>query len=109
MLLEASSEEILSDDPLLESHPYADGTCPLLLTEGGPRSPSHSACTDQTRTAPAQSFQRGKAAFKKLGVGLGALVSPGKGRKSSTVLTIATPPVVVAHWQSKGEWTSVRP
>ena len=39
-----------------------------------------------------QSFQRGKAAFKKLGVGLGALVAPGKGKKSSTVLTIATPP-----------------
>ena len=44
--------------------------------------------------------------FKKLGVGSGALAAPGKGRESSTVLTIAIPPIVVTHSQSKGEWTS---
>ena len=65
-------------------------------------------CADPTLTATARAF-RGIASFKKLGVRSGALVAPGKGRKSTTVLTIATPPVVVAHWQSKGERTSVRP
>jgi hypothetical protein len=47
--------------------------------------------------APAQRLPE-KAAFKKLGVGSGALVAPGNGRKSSTVLTIAIPPIAVTHW-----------
>ena len=48
-------------------------------------------CADPTLTATARAF-RGIASFKKLGVRSGALVAPGKGRKSTTVLTIATPP-----------------
>jgi hypothetical protein len=43
--------------------------------------------------------------FKKLGQGSGALVTPGKGRDCSTVLTLAIPPIEVTHWQSADEWT----
>lgn len=43
--------------------------------------------------------------FKKLGQGSGALVSPSRGRDSSTVLTLAIPPITVTHCQSADEWT----
>jgi hypothetical protein len=43
--------------------------------------------------------------FKSLGQGSGALVAPGRGRDSSTVLTLAIPPITVTHWQSADEWT----
>jgi hypothetical protein len=43
--------------------------------------------------------------FKKLGQGSGALVSPGKDRVYSTVLTLAIPPIEVTHSESATEWT----
>ena len=65
--------------------------------------PSRSACAEPARDrfCADLSGAGGKAAIKKLGVGSGALAAPGKGRTSSTVLKIATLPIVlVTHWQS---------